>query len=166
MKHLKGSLSLQQFQEKTDHFLSWIELRKMNGFLGSEINEVRTILEQCLVLDGLPETLDYITRQIRQEIHSRWNPTVLGRKYKSYQNNTPRAEVMQGFPVILREYLDTLVQVEAGALDEETLHIFGEIRERLTKSVEQLTLRATEKPEKPVERKKKSARTKKPRCDK
>lgn len=162
---MKKSISLSELQAKTDEWLSWIEERKMNGFLGEEIQGIRSILHDCLERDTCEDLLEYLKDRIRREICERWNPTAIGKKYERYHNRTPRAEVMRQFPDRLRNYLNVLSQVETNELDDDENELFQFIIIRIQVSLMSLELNANEKKEQP-EKTKKSGRSKPPRCNK
>jgi hypothetical protein len=162
---MERSVSIQELQTKTDELLSWVEEKKMQGFIKSEIDHFRSILEECLKKETYGEMIEFMTEQIRKWIRDLWNPSVIGKMYERYHNHTPRAKVLQHFPVILREYLETLSNIDQYELLDEEREIFTQIELRFKVGMMMLELKESEKPEPPEERKK-SRRRKPPRANK
>ena len=158
-------ITVLELQTETDTFLEWVEKRKMNGFLGKEIEYFRNILEGCLETETFGEVVEQLKDQVRKWIRDQWNLTVIGKTYQRHRNRTPRAKVIQVFPALLIDFLDLLSKIEQYELNREEQEIFQQILLRFEVSLMTLELKSPEKKE-PPERKKKSGRSKPPRCHK
>lgn len=162
---MEKNVSIQEFQTKTDELLSWVEERKMNGFVKNEVDRLREILKECQKKESFTETVENLKEQVRKWIRDRWNPSVIGKEYQRYHNHTPRAKVLLEFPSLLRGYLEILSHIAQYELDETEQEIFTQVCIRLDISMMLLELKDSEKKESPEERKK-SRRTKPPRANK
>jgi|SRR5690606_32552637 len=162
----KTSASIEVLKNETHELLSWVETKK-RGFIGREIENLRKILQTSLERESFEERLEHIKKDVRRWISDWWSPSMIGRKYERYHKNTLRAEVILRFPQLLTHYLDTLSKVDQYSLDAGEEELIEEMNERISQSIETLDPKKQDEdiqdPETP---RKRSRRTKPPRCDK
>lgn len=160
----KEDVSIQELKTRTDEFLGWVEERKMNGFKGREIDNLRTILEESLERETFGDTVEHVKRSVRKWIAEWWSPTKIGQKYEKHQNKTSRAEVIRQFPQMLQGFLDTLSNIDQYELNEVEQSVFTEITQRIQESIMALELTGGDEKVQP-EKDRKKRRSKPPRGD-